>query len=859
MNLYQAGYYRLGTQGANAGWQLVSESSGMSQKAKEGFQGIASTIISLKSANVPVQNLGVFKFDRFVYLFHINYNASGEDARGVSYAHCYCFNQKDYLELSKNPEMLFGVSETAFPNEYDASVGSYPVAEQLPYAPMSVAAIKAKYNISDEQYREMVLGAISATEGLTPALCLKKDLPKEAYREFYNEMLYLIDVALPYQIRTKITAYSYSGSNDAYVYVSDQVNSTNYVDFDTNQYHLEYDRVKNYEFTMIYNSVPEIDKLASTWEKLSDWIQLTMANSPKEGGCEQIEAAYNAVFKRSVPAGIAPQRATELLISFMQYEPTDCKETYDYLAALLHLINESQTVIDDKKLNKSLVSRYVKSEHDAYRSELDVLLAERLLNEEDRKSAYNGLYEIYKERPTQYERVYALITKKSLEFSVMFRLKKLLPEELTDFDKIQSHIEEVESDTAMNPALAEQDLLVTLSCLKKVASDNFQSAGSFADLQATEQGMQKSLKKLSGKTEKIDQNVVSVGNQLYALLWSSFRMNWFDPQMTESYRSCELDYVSTLTEEPHGREAAQTVINLIHLVTGRFDQNKLRILQNVVFSGNAKFTNEKIQELQLLVLNQQFETKQVDLFLHDFAFDTLLTICYNPSYRQFDVAYLGRLLERYSAGRAFENKNINQFVRYSKLIATQGYGDSLLMSLMDLQSQADQYKASGLSQGIIKGLKKYQLVMEGKELKSEQMLSASNGFLTALYRGTIGVVVMGVLGLVAFIVKTNLGLEQSSLYFVITLAMIGLVYIGIVVMKLLMSGQINYIPEDAGLTTPATIVVYLIVMLFLITGLAVSAVLSASLGIAVVVWTLIAYLILSLVFIIISDIYVEVE
>ncbi len=42
MNLYQAGYYRLGGRGSGAGWKLVAPSAGMSEIAKAGFRGTGS-------------------------------------------------------------------------------------------------------------------------------------------------------------------------------------------------------------------------------------------------------------------------------------------------------------------------------------------------------------------------------------------------------------------------------------------------------------------------------------------------------------------------------------------------------------------------------------------------------------------------------------------------------------------------------------------------------------------------------------------------------------------------------------------------------------------------------------------------
>ena len=50
MNLYQAGYFRKGRQGSNAGWGIVAPSKGMSQIAKDGFKGIAAKLVELKGS-----------------------------------------------------------------------------------------------------------------------------------------------------------------------------------------------------------------------------------------------------------------------------------------------------------------------------------------------------------------------------------------------------------------------------------------------------------------------------------------------------------------------------------------------------------------------------------------------------------------------------------------------------------------------------------------------------------------------------------------------------------------------------------------------------------------------------------------
>ena len=859
MNLYQAGYFRLGMQGVNAGWQLVSASDGMSQNAKEGFQGIASTLIGMKNANVPVLDFGVFKYDRFVYLLHINYQANGEDARGVSYVHCYCFNQKDYLELSMNPEKLFGIDEGCFPNEYDSTIRAYPVVNEITYSPLSVEAIRAKYNISDEHYKELVLSAISVTEGLTPALCLKKELPKEEYRDFYRDMLYLIDMGLPYQLRSKITAFSYSGVNDALIYVTDQINSTNYVDFDNNDYHLEYDRVKSFEFVSLYDSVPAIDKMGTTWDSLSSWISETMEGSPKENGCPQIEAAYYAALKGGT--GIASDKALDLLNAFLAYEPVDCDKTHAYLASLLKLINESGVIITDKKLYKNLQTRFDKSENEEYKVQCNAMVTARLLNEQDQKSAYTVLYDLYKAHPEQYAAVYAFVMNKKPELGIMFRLKKLLPEELVSFEAIKAHIQEVENDNTLGQALTEQDYVVTLSCLKKVATESLQSARNFTDMQTTERAMKELLKKLSDKGEKVNSNILPATNQMYATLWTSFQTSWFEPSpdAVRAYMNCELDYVSTLADEPAGREAARTVLQLISLASDRFDRNTLKTLEGIVFANNTRVAPAKVQEMQLLVLNKFFETGQVNLLQHDFAFDTLLTISYDAATRRFNAPYLGTLLERYSKGKAFDNENINKFVNYSGLLTSQTLKDSLMNSLDEAITREEQYKNTGMSASILKGLKKYLAALSGKELKSEEDMEYANGFLTAMYRGIIGIVVMGAFALMVQNIKLSFGVEddKKTLFVVITLAVIGLIYLGILVMKMIMSQGIKYIAEDAGLLSTGNTVIYFLVMAFMIIVLALVLIMEALRPFAV--WLLIGYLFISVILMVISDFYVEVE
>ena len=53
MDLYQAGYFRLGKQGRGSGWDIIAPSDGMSNFAIDGFKGIAASLINLQETCFP--------------------------------------------------------------------------------------------------------------------------------------------------------------------------------------------------------------------------------------------------------------------------------------------------------------------------------------------------------------------------------------------------------------------------------------------------------------------------------------------------------------------------------------------------------------------------------------------------------------------------------------------------------------------------------------------------------------------------------------------------------------------------------------------------------------------------------------
>ena len=174
MKLYQAGYYRLGGRASGSGWKIVAPSAGMSEIAKAGFKGIAAKLVDLKqSIQMPKRAMGIFRHDRFIYLVHVHYAASGDDSRGVAYVHGYCFSVADYFELLLQPELLFGAQPENFDLEYDPALSAYPAVEGLFCRNMNERWLLDKYRISSEMYRHLLLGSICALEGFGGPLCIK--------------------------------------------------------------------------------------------------------------------------------------------------------------------------------------------------------------------------------------------------------------------------------------------------------------------------------------------------------------------------------------------------------------------------------------------------------------------------------------------------------------------------------------------------------------------------------------------------------------------------------------------------------------------------------------------------------------
>nr|MCR4937182.1 hypothetical protein [Lachnospiraceae bacterium] len=434
MNLYQSGYFRVGKQGVNAGWIIVAPSAGMSQTAQEGFRGIASNLTDLKGNSLSSPTaMGVFSHDRFVYMIHVNYVAKGEDARGVVYTHSYCMNYKEYFDLLKTPEVIFGIREDAFPAEYDESISSYPVVASLPYDRFEVNEILGKYNLSPAAYSNLIMAAISGIDHLTDPLCITGDFTNNNINDVYREIMYIIMKKLPYHLRAKARLYSGAGAN-ADIYFSEKADGNNVFDLRTGEATFDNSRVYAYDYTKIYtNNIPE-DKIDGIFNSFAAFVDNSIDVPMNQVNSGHINAAYNKSFVNSIDA----QRAVSLLDSFLRFNLKKTPETYSYLRQLLISVNDGGQRITSEITWNKLRSRYYESDNKDFDDELiETLLRETTHLSED--ESFMLLSDVY-EKKADKEAFREAFKNKNPKLFDDWMMKGYLPAVITDLSKARAYI-----------------------------------------------------------------------------------------------------------------------------------------------------------------------------------------------------------------------------------------------------------------------------------------------------------------------------------------------------------------------------------------------------------------------------------
>ena len=804
MNLYQAGYYRRGKQGSGAGWGIVSPSKGMSQIAKEGFKGIAAKLVELKSVGVvPVLNTGIFLYDKFVYLMQVNYAAKGEDARGVAFVHGYCFNTTDYFELCSNPSILCGASEENFRMEYDASVAAYPVAAGLSCENYDFGSLFSKYRLDDEKYKKLIFGAINAIENYSNPLCIKLDLPSEQYMQTSKELLYLIMMGLPYHLRIKVSFFSYGGSGAA-IYLSDQTQGNNYVDLESGVFAVDSTRLASFYFTKIYNTVPAIDyqKRDEYFKSIAQFINAAFENPLRDTGCTQVEAGFQAKIKKNDEEGILPEMAGELLTAFLRNSLTESEEVYQYLTALLKVMNDNSLFVPEEKLRKHILDRYEKTNAEDYRREACRLNAREILNKEQKKG-FEELNRLSVSSKEQFASVLAEISKQNIDYYTKYYLEIFLPFSLTSLDKLNHHF-------APDKRIEKGEYAVLLTVLDRLMADEMHRAHEYDELLGTQRYVKAILRKFPKSMEK---EIDDVWVHTHFILWNCMQVSDFRTEAIREYRELKLEEIA---ENGWGGEECPNAGKFVRLseVFEKTDGEELiPKLYNLLLADEAFASVADRKYIQELFYLDKLESLD---FEKAWGFDGLLAVFYDFREKKFDTLSLVKKLSQKNQN-ALEPSCISKVLRHSYFLRNKKLRENLIESLTEDIRALKGDEGAHDSKMLIKGLKRYRDILCGKKVKGDIELEEMQRCANTFHRLFVGALVLFT---IAFLLRELNSCEGfRGFNTILTGGVFGLLSLILTGVKMYLTERDGGLMECCGMTRIPAAVVYFILAVLLLAGM----------------------------------------
>lgn len=814
MNFYQAGYFRQGMQGGNAGWGIVSPSKGMSRIAQDGFKGISANLVELKNrAAMPAVNYGIFQYDRFTYILHVNYAAKGEDSRGVVFVHGYCINSADYYELCTKPEMLFGIREENFLMEYDAAQEQYPVEKELSYAPFSFEDLCLKYHFTKEEYRFMILRAINALDGYADPLCIKLDHPADDYLQASKELIYLIMMGLPYHLRSKLSCFSYSGSRAA-VYVCGYAEGNNYIDLDTREFEgADVSRLL-YEFTKIYNSF-ELDAYEireQIFKGIADTMN-DMFTNPLQGiGCSQIEAGFQAYLKKTdkiiIPdvKGICPETVLELLYSFLKCDLKESEEVYAYLEALLEVINNSLIRISDQRIVKRLSQGYKKTENVNYQKEVCRMLA-RELRFGDRASGYAELNSLSENSNEQFRMIWEELNRTDKRYLNDYKLNGYLPFMLTNIDIIEKYLS--------GKALPADEYPCILNILKSIAQKEMENADNFSQLY---QIAVKTVNLLSDSfPADMKQCVAQNIREIQFHFWERFDIAMFSPDDIDKYEKMRAVEAAKTGCNGAISENAQKTVSLVKLFQEQYEPDYPRHLKEVLFTDAVLANVEQKNRVQNFLLAKRVESCAAeDTVDAEISFDGWLALFYDFRRNQFNTIQWAKKLREH-VGNAMEPNYIIRAVNCSCLMKSDKLRKEFQESLAEDIKSA---KRDDIDPVILKGLKRYERCVSGKKLKGDKELEAQKRYVDTLGRIPVGSLMLMAIGT---LLNMTVHFNEDGIFNELTVYLTGgiflILFVLVAVIKTIcMRGDFIGLMEDAGIETQKKLVIYLFAALPCLAG-----------------------------------------
>jgi len=735
MDLYQAGYFRLGKQGRGSGWDIVAPSDGMSNFAIKGFKGIATSLIKLEETmRLPVEVAGLFQYDKFIYFIHVNYAASGEDNRGVAYVHGYCFNLKDYYELCIQPEMLFGIRPGTFDMEYKPGITAYPVEHSFSYERINYYGIMDKYHISNEQYRKLVLGVICAIEGYSNPMCIKCSTSLDNYLEVYKDVMYLVMSGLPYHLRQKVLSFSYKGIQTT-VYFSDVTEGNNYFDLDNGEAFCDFSMLGKYYFTQIYNTPAYYnnEERDRAFQNIASFINASYKNPLKNADCGMIEAGFQEKIKKNEEGGIPPEIVPGLLEAFLRYDITNSDEAAGYIAGLLGIAyNNNLEVIKSIPIEK-IKELFEKFTLENLHWQIALVYSEMLSGcERDgrKEKGFSVLWDLKKEKPVLYDLVCTCLKELNMKLYADYYINRFLPSEIVNLDKAEEFLINNKKSLFGNVYKA------FLKQVKKIIDKEMEKADSFEnllDVVIKVNEIKNNFRELIELKDILDYSCF--------VLWNNFDIKWFNIEDLDNYQFCQVRKMAYGFEKKLCPNA-ESVNWLASMAGDVLKYLEITKLYEFVFTDD-KFKDKELKKNVLQELKEKFfngrKSKVNDIYRD---MDISLLLIYDIKKEQFAmvnwIAGLSRCREIELYGSLME-----QFVQESFLLQKEEIKELIVKSIEDILKNKKVSKYNNLNSSGREALNVLQNCLSGKEAGSED---TGQLFIYTMHR-----VVIGFFALFAFI------------------------------------------------------------------------------------------------------------
>lgn len=723
MDLYQAGYFRLGKQGRGSGWDTVSPSDGMSNFAIDGFKGIAANLINLQETiNMPVEAAGLFQYDKFIYFIHVNYAAHGEDGRGVAYVHAYCFSIKDYYGLCIQPEMLFGIKPGTFDMEYRPGIKAYPIEHSLPYEKINYNALMDKYHISNVQYKNIILGAICAIEGYSNPMCIKCSTSLDNYLEIYKDIMYLVMAGLPYHLRQKALSFSYKGIHTT-IYFSGITEGNNYFDLDSGESFCDFSMLEKYYFIRIYNTPVYYnnENRDRAFQNIASFINASYKNPLKNADCEMIEAGFQAKIKKNEDGGILPETVPGLLDTFLKYDITNSNEAAEYIAALLETAYNNNRDITKRIPIEKIKGLYGKFTLERLHKQIAYVFIQLVLGcKKDGRTekGFDILWNLKKENPSLYNLVCTYLKELSYEFYNSYFINRFLPCEIINLDKAEEYLTNNRKNISVDIYQA------FLKQIKNIIDKEIKKATSFA-------GMLSVVKRASIITDRFSgfNGLKDIFYYSCYVLWNNFNMDWFKIKDLDNYKFCQVQKIAGGFEGKPSPNA-ENVSWLLFMAENVLQFSEISELSQFIFT-NDQFDNKEFKNKILRELKKGFNAgiKRKTIY-RDMEISLLLN--YNIKNRQFVLAdWINEIEENVE----FNENLMEEFVQASSLLQKEEIKRIVIQSAESTVKNKRELKYYNLDSNGRKALNKLQNCLSGKASSSR---NTKQLFYYTLHREIIG-------------------------------------------------------------------------------------------------------------------------